>query len=201
MGAIMLKKSIVSLVILFMSTFSQASIVEEVDNVVGFFEYNGYEYVLISDLTWSQAVTLSGSNSAGLSLVKIESEEENNAIVNSFGQIGSSVTINGWIGLNDISAEGDYRWLDDSHYSYEAFSPGEPNNGGGNEDAIAIFLTDVNRFGKWNDWTEIRSFHGIFERQLNTSSTLASDVNSPLAISFLSLILMAGSSRSFKDRN
>ena len=51
-----------------------------------------------------------------------------------------------FIGLNDISVEGTYRWVDGSVVSYTAWSTGEPNNLNGDEDCIAIKIN-----GLWND--------------------------------------------------
>jgi hypothetical protein len=54
-----------------------------------------------------------------------------------------------WIGLNDLSQEGHFSWVDGTPVGYEHFGAGEPNNAGGNENCV-----ELNRFGVdggWND--------------------------------------------------
>ncbi len=51
-----------------------------------------------------------------------------------------------FIGLNDIATEGTFVWTDSTPTTYLNWSPGEPNNAGG-EDAVEMFSTS----GRWND--------------------------------------------------
>ncbi|XP_074836497.1 uncharacterized protein LOC142003438 [Carettochelys insculpta] len=51
-----------------------------------------------------------------------------------------------WIGLNDLSKEGTFTWVDDSSVSYSNWNQGEPNNVGSGEDCVMMY-----KDGKWND--------------------------------------------------
>ena len=51
-----------------------------------------------------------------------------------------------WIGLNDISSEGVFEWINGDPYRNEvAWLPGQPSNSGGNENCVHINLVDTRR--------------------------------------------------------
>lgn len=56
-----------------------------------------------------------------------------------------------WIGLNDRTTEGAYRWPDDSLVSYFGWLPGEPNNWGGNEDCTMALWGSCEAGANWID--------------------------------------------------
>lgn len=53
-----------------------------------------------------------------------------------------------WIGLNDFATEGKFLWADNTPLKYTKWRDNEPNNLGGNEDAVAIYRND----GTWLDY-------------------------------------------------
>ena len=51
-----------------------------------------------------------------------------------------------WIGLNDISSEGVFEWINGDPYRNEViWISGEPSNSGGNEDCMHINLVNYPR--------------------------------------------------------
>lgn len=50
---------------------------------------------------------------------------------------------NYWVGLNDIVTEGTFVWVSGEPVTYTNWAGGEPNNSGGNEDAVVM---------NWNSW-------------------------------------------------
>jgi len=79
----------------------------------------------------------------GSNLVSVQSQAENNCIVNSLTDMGQTGVI--WIGFNDEDAEGNFVWYDQSPVVYTNWAPGEPNNSG-DEDCTQIYPD-----GMWND--------------------------------------------------
>ena len=56
---------------------------------------------------------------------------------------GAIVVGSRWIGLTDLAAEGDFVWWDGSALTYDAWSPNEPNDGGGAEDCAEWLPTGL----------------------------------------------------------
>ncbi|XP_062928996.1 macrophage mannose receptor 1-like [Mobula hypostoma] len=54
-----------------------------------------------------------------------------------------------WIGLNDISREGTYRWVDGAYYSYRNWGANEPNTCRRYEDCVLI------RGASGGDWDDV----------------------------------------------
>ncbi|GFH47455.1 hypothetical protein CTEN210_03930 [Chaetoceros tenuissimus] len=75
----------------------------------------------------------------GLSLVKIECEEQND-LVNDLIQEDT------WLGIDDIAEEGKFTYLDGSDLTFNNFAPNEPNNSRDNENCVHIRSS-----GQWND--------------------------------------------------
>jgi hypothetical protein len=76
-------------------------------------------------------------------LVKIEDAGENLVIQNIIASTG-----NAWIGLSDRAMEGTFVWsIDGAVAVYTAWSNGEPNNSGGNENCVV----ETTANGTWND--------------------------------------------------
>ena len=70
-------------------------------------------------LTWEKA--RASCWRLGGDLASVGSEEENNFIH------GLSKTINIWLGGSDSALEGSYVWSDGTAWTYENWTPGEPN--------------------------------------------------------------------------
>ncbi|XP_034778420.2 lectin-like [Acipenser ruthenus] len=54
-----------------------------------------------------------------------------------------------WVGGFNFFKTGQYKWTDGSSWKYTGWKVGEPNNSGGKEDCLEIFLVDK----MWNDQT------------------------------------------------
>ncbi|XP_022806257.1 uncharacterized protein LOC111343357 [Stylophora pistillata] len=52
-----------------------------------------------------------------------------------------------WIGLNDVTTEGDFLWPDGSHVTYEKWHANEPNNAYKYQDCVQMLISD----GTWED--------------------------------------------------
>ncbi|MFM6471978.1 MAG: lectin-like protein, partial [Dolichospermum sp.] len=102
--------------------------------------------------TWTQAqaqaVTLGGN------LVTVNDAAENQFLVNTFGG-----TEGLWIGLTDEVTEGTFKWANGEAVTYTNWSPGEPNDLGGQDYAYINFLNP----GKWDDVGITVNFRGIIE--------------------------------------
>jgi len=79
----------------------------------------------------------------GANLVSVQSQAENDCIINSLTDMGQTGVI--WIGFNDETTEGSFVWYDQSPVVYTNWAPGEPNNAG-DEDCTQIYPD-----GMWND--------------------------------------------------
>ena len=90
------------------------------------FERNGHLY-LVTDgsLNWEQAQAQ--AEALGGNLATVNSRAEEIFLQETFGFNAR------WIGINDVAAEGDFRWASGENVFYTNWRPGEPNNGGGNE--------------------------------------------------------------------
>ncbi|MDJ1174874.1 SBBP repeat-containing protein [Roseofilum capinflatum] len=117
----------------------------------------GNQYLLSQPDTWlgaqEQAQALGGN------LVGINSQAENDWLVDTFGNIPFS------IGLTDSEIygqeEGDFAWVNGDEFDYTNWKPGEPNNIiAGNEDFAAI---NQHVIGQWNDRVETGDYPGIIE--------------------------------------
>ena len=112
---------------------------------------NGHKYFISPSNSFS-GPQLSGWHAAEYAatqssarLVTISDAAEQNWLVQNFG--GDELF---WIGLNDASREGDFRWVSNNSTipSYRNWFPGEPNNAFGFEDFVVM---NWHRPGKWND--------------------------------------------------
>jgi len=123
------------------------------DVSVPYFAYNGKFYLLSNAATWkeaqAQAVSLGGN------LVTVNDAAENQFLVNTFGG-----TEGLWIGLTDEVTEGTFKWANGEAVTYTNWAPGEPNNGGGDQDYA--FINFVNP-GQWDDIAGGTVFRGIIE--------------------------------------
>ena len=91
--------------------------------------------------TWQAAE--SEAQLAGGHLATIRNVGEANWLLLTFG-----VATSKWVGLTDIATEGVWVWSSGEPVTYTNWSGGEPNNAGGNEDAVCI--GECSPMG-WND--------------------------------------------------
>lgn len=100
-------------------------------------------YLLEPDITWTEAEA--EAISLGGHLVTINDAAEQDWVWSTFSE-GKSRCL--WIGINDVDVEGNFVWASGEVPAYTNWTPGEPNNYGGNEDYGEM---DYSKGGKWND--------------------------------------------------
>jgi Ca2+-binding RTX toxin-like protein len=130
------------------------------------FNYKGNTYRLTSTrFTWQQAQA--EAQSLGGNLVTINSQEEQDWLVTTFGRTEL------WIGLTDNVTEGQFQWASGETYTYTNWFPGttgislQPDNGGpqGEDYVVMNFGANLGAAGKWNDYPSNNqtTFRGIIE--------------------------------------
>lgn len=133
---------------------------------------NGNTYHLLTESTWTaaqaEAITLGGN------LITINDSAEQAWVFSSFGSFGGTDR-SLWIGLNDISQEGNFTWVSGETVSYTNWFPGQPDSSptGGDEDYVHMQRTGNlfgNTPGTWNDLANSSAFfpqfgpiHGVVE--------------------------------------
>lgn len=90
-------------------------------------------------LTWQDARNYCRRQSGDLA--SISNSQELQAIYTGFTSLD-----NAWIGLNDNSVEGQFRWADGDTSSYRSFASGQPDDSRGAEDCVTMLSS-----GLWND--------------------------------------------------
>ncbi|MCH8046641.1 MAG: tandem-95 repeat protein [Planctomycetes bacterium] len=113
-------------------------------------EENGHYYgVVTGNRNWNQAFDHAQSQrlfGATGHLVTITSAAENEFLkANVLDPAPTSIM---FIGLNDVEFEGLFRWVTGEPVSFTNWNGGEPNNSGGNEDAVDVARSNGWR---WND--------------------------------------------------
>ncbi|MCM1484851.1 MAG: PKD domain-containing protein [Faecalibacterium sp.] len=89
-------------------------------------------------------------------LATITDSEEQNFITGMVSKSGKVC----WLGASDTDVEGTWKWITDEDFSYSNWKSGEPNNSGGNENYLGVYLS--NNSYKWNDFTVDSSTVGGF---------------------------------------
>lgn len=119
--------------------------------------YQGHEYVLTTNLSWTasqtEAVRLGGN------LVTLNDAAEETWLRQTYGAEKL------WIGLTDQVTEGNFQWISGETSAYRNWTPGEPNNAG-NEDWVEL---NFDATGRWNDEKVGATRRGIVE--INTAIT------------------------------
>lgn len=104
----------------------------------------------------------------GGSLVKIDSQEKNDAIAKKVAEIDEWTF---FIGATDEKEEGTFVWQDGSPLTYQNWAANEPNNDAicGEEDYVQMY-----RDGTWNDlhgWRNMVGFIGEFDKEPDPTPT------------------------------
>ncbi|XP_071494553.1 C-type lectin lectoxin-Thr1-like [Diadema antillarum] len=94
--------------------------------------------------SWYDAATTCGYD--GADLVSIHSPLENNFVFSYWHSSNGNKGNGFWIGLNDISSEGSFKWDGGWTFNYANWRNGEPNNRN-DEDCVKVYNDD----GRWND--------------------------------------------------
>ncbi|MEM7773118.1 MAG: lectin-like protein, partial [Cyanobacteria bacterium P01_A01_bin.37] len=117
-----------------------------------------------SSQTWEEAQA--EAQTYGGNLVAINDEAEQDWLSQTFGS-----TEKFWIGLTDATKEGEFRWVTGEPVTYTNWSPGQADNGHGNEDHVEMNFHQ----GKWNDQGAQSQRRGIIEidlQALNNNDSL-----------------------------
>ena len=166
---------------------SQAEIVEY-DTV----EWNGHLYTLIGSGTVYEIADYADTKNGYV--VSINSQEENDFIVDTWSSIGSSpnayITASLLIGANDAMTEGVWAWDSGETFSYDNWRGAEPNDGGdyGEDYAIMYLQEDPDLLGQWNDVSDLYNRISIVEVEMLSLV----DVNTPLAFGAFLLAWLFG---------
>ena len=121
----------------------------------------GHAYALTEvGETWTAAKAK--AKAMGGDLVTINSADENQFLVNTFG--GSEGF---WIGMTDEAQEGNWQWTSGEPVTFTNWGSGEPNDYG-NEDYAAINWGGA---GRWNDLSAGGVLRGIVENDGSTPIT------------------------------
>ena len=117
--------------------------------------------------TWIDAVKACANNSAYLAT--INSSTLNTQLFNHISSLGlASSSI--WIGLNDISKEGHYQWIDGSgKLKFATWHAGDPNDYQGVENCIVML---ANAQGNWADIDCSNSFQALCKWNNTQHSTM-----------------------------
>jgi Ca2+-binding RTX toxin-like protein len=119
------------------------------------FNYNGNTYLLTNFATWEEAQA--EAQSLGGNLVTINSQEEQDWLVSTFGD-----TEELWIGYTDEVTEGQFQWASNETSTYTNWFSNQPDNGGPQGEDYVVM--NFGAAGKWNDYpNNLKPLRGIIE--------------------------------------
>jgi len=120
---------------------------------------NGHDYYLLAPSFWSLAQA--EAESLGGTLAVIKNEDEQKWVLSTFGTYGG-VNRDLWIGLHRNAAN-EFVWVTGAPTNYLNWGPHQPDNAGGAETAVHIWMPGSNVEGYWNDSPEDSLFCGVVE--------------------------------------
>lgn len=113
---------------------------------------SGYICFQTKALTFENSVQAAATADAKLATIRCSEQNEK---VTSLLPAGA----NAWIGGDDIDNEDTWMLQDGEIMTYSNWLPGEPSNGGGNENCLQIQQSS----GRWNDSACGMSFSAVYE--------------------------------------
>jgi len=149
----------------------------EISGFIYMGKYEGNRYYCSRDkATWEVAQGICEAN--GGYLAKIESQSENSFLANKLQ------TNSAYIGLNDATTEGDFRWTDGTQPDFVNWYPRQPNDYKGYQDYVELL-----RNGLWNDQYNTLPLEYIMEVPCYTITQTAgpddmSDLSEPTTVSY-----------------
>ena len=110
---------------------------------------NNNTYHLLSASSWTDAASY--AQSLGGFLVTVDDSEENTWLFDTFASWDNR-SRHLWIGLNDATDEGQFKWHDGTPFFYRNWGEAQPSEGG-DEDYVHIASTNMGNIdpGAWND--------------------------------------------------
>lgn len=120
---------------------------------------NGHDYYLLGPASWTAAEA--EAENLGGTLAIIKSEADQKWVFAKFGHDGDKER-SLWIGLRRQNPGGPFVWLDGSKLDYAYWNNDQPDNGGGVEDCVHMWI-DARTSGGWNDAVEWTSLNAVVE--------------------------------------
>ena len=119
---------------------------------------NGHDYYLLTPDTWNAAEA--EAESLGGTLAIINSAAEQEWVFSKFGSYGGTDR-DLWIGLHRQRQDGPFVWVSGEKLDYLNWERGQPDNAGGVENCVEIYL--AGHRGSWNDASENQIRNGVVE--------------------------------------
>ncbi|MEM1322250.1 MAG: lectin-like protein [Bacteroidota bacterium] len=154
---------------------------------IGEFGNSKYYFSNQTNLTWAQAKTLTENSGGRLAIVD---DAQENEYIRSNMASGTSV----WIGLTDEVNEGTFVWVDGQVSTFFNWSPGEPNNSGGQENYVRLRQDN----GGWTDRDANFQLAAVMEIECDNTPPCA---NAPNAVPGFTLIGEYNNSKYYRSNS
>jgi Lectin C-type domain len=113
---------------------------------------NGHEYYLLTPNTWVASETEAERMGGTLAIVSSAGAQE--WVFSTFASYGG-INRSLWIGLHRTSLGGPFAWMTGTKLDYANWAAGQPDNGGGVENAVQLYAPGSAWPGFWNDVPEL----------------------------------------------
>jgi hypothetical protein len=120
---------------------------------------NGHDYYLLSPNSWTMSEA--EAESLGGTLAVIENAHEQDWVFSTFG-FYNGVNRGLWIGLHK-NWSNVFVWVTDERTNYLNWGPGQPDNAGGVENSVHMWMPGSNVQGMWNDAADASLNSGVVE--------------------------------------